>query len=289
VIQMEIIKADHFATCFGVERALNLANQHLHDQSSPVYSYGQLIHNNDVLKRLSQQGLKIIRNLEELASIKKGKLIIRSHGAPKAVYDYCAINHIELIDATCPKVKRIHKIVETCCEQSHNVIVFGDKMHPEVIGIMGWCVDKAIVCQDLEEYKQVEDHLYKKQCIVFQTTFNINQSQLIKEYFHNGNNSDIIVKDTICNATDLRQQAARKLAVQCDSVLVIGGKQSSNTKKLYEISKEFCENSFWIENSNEIPYNLINKTKKLGITAGASTPSQIVEEVIFNVREKRNA
>jgi len=279
---MEIIRADHYATCFGVDRALEITNDAL-ELEDQLFCYGELIHNNDVLESLKCKGLHIIEDINDL---KDSSLVIRSHGVGHSVYDYCEKNNIRIIDATCPKVRRIHGIVRQCCDDGDDIIIFGNKDHPEVEGIKGWCEKGVYIYSDLNDYKI--NHLYaeNKTCIVFQTTYNINKYNEIKEYFYSLNNNAIIVKDTVCRATELRQEAAKKLAVECDSVLVIGGKQSSNTKKLYEICKELCDNTYWIENSDEIPYDLIKNSKKIGITAGASTPLRIVEEVIVNVRTK---
>lgn len=283
---MEIIRADHYATCFGVERALALTEEALKLNNKPLYSYGELIHNNDVLASLKDKGLEIVEDLEGLDG---SNLVIRSHGVGQSVYSYCERNNIRIIDATCPKVRRIHKIVRQHCDDSYDIIIFGNRNHPEVEGIEGWCDKHVFIYSDLNDYKINHISSERKTCIVFQTTYNINKYNEIKEYFYYLNNNAIIVKDTVCRATELRQEVAKKLAVECDSVLVIGGKQSSNTKKLYEICKELCDNTYWIENADEIPYDLIKNSKKIGITAGASTPLGIVEEVIVNVRTKRNA
>jgi len=282
MVRMEIIRADFYATCFGVDRALKITNDALKSENE-LFCYGELIHNNDVMENLERKGLHIVNDLKDL---KDSNLVIRSHGVGHSVYDYCMKNNIRIIDATCPKVRRIHGIVRQQCEAGYDIIIFGNKNHPEIEGIKGWCENSVYIYSDLNEYKTNHKHDEKKTCIVFQTTYHINKYNEIKEYFYSLNNNAIIVKDTVCRATELRQEAARKLAVVCDSVLVIGGKQSSNTKKLYEICKELCENTHWLENSDKIPYDLIKNSKKIGITAGASTPLEIVEEVIVNVRTK---
>jgi 4-hydroxy-3-methylbut-2-enyl diphosphate reductase len=282
---VEIIRAEYFGTCFGVERALDLTKKTL-ETKCKVFCLGELIHNNDVISDFKEKGLEII---EDTTQINSGDLILRSHGVGKYVYDYCSINNINIIDATCPKVRNIHKIVSEYCMKKYHIIIFGDKSHPEIIGIEGWCENKVSIYSDLEDFKTNHKKTIEKSCVVFQTTYNINKYTEIKEYFNNIINNDIIIKNTICNATEKRQEACKELAQKCDAVIVIGGKQSSNTKKLYEISKELCEKTFWIENSKEIPYNLIKNSKQLGITAGASTPLWIVEEVIFNVRKESNA
>jgi 4-hydroxy-3-methylbut-2-en-1-yl diphosphate reductase len=282
---MEIIKAEFYGPCFGVERALEITSEALQSRTK-IYCLGELIHNNDVIEAYKQKGLMICDDIEDL---KNTELILRSHGVGKNVYDYCEENQINIIDATCPKVRNIHKIVSEHCKQGYHIIIFGNENHPEVIGIKDWCNENVSIYKDLTDFIGRAPASLNKSCIVFQTTYHLNKYKQIKEYFNNLSINDIILHNTICNATEKRQMACLELARSCDTVLVLGGKQSSNTKKLFEISKEVCENTFWIENSKEIPFNLIKNSKRLGITAGASTPLWIVEEVIFNVRKESNA
>lgn len=284
---MEIILADYYGTCFGVDRALAMTNKALEDHDT-LYCFGELIHNKRVVERFEDRGLKVVDELEnlDLSENDKSPLILRSHGVGRYAYRFCEDNNIKIIDATCPKVKKIHKIVDEYSSRGYNIVIFGSNNHPEIIGIKGWSNGNVFIYSDLDDFLENHREELTKSCIVFQTTYNTEKFNKIKEYFNNSPNNDIIFNSTICNATEHRQNACRKLANECDTVLVIGGKQSSNTKKLYEISKEICENTFWIENSNEIPYDLINNTKKLGITAGASTPLWIIEEAILNVRKK---
>lgn len=279
---MEIVKADYFGTCFGVERALNLTEKEL-EVNDCLLCYGELIHNNDVIDNYKLKGLQIIDNID---GILNENLVLRSHGVGKDIYKYCKENNINIIDATCPRVINIHNIVEEYCLNGYDIIIFGNSAHPEIIGIKGWCDKNVYVYDDLKHFKSSHSQGLNKLCVVFQTTYNIRKYNEIKEYFNNYDNNDIILKYTICNATNDRQVACEKLAKECDAVLIIGGKQSSNTKKLFEISKEICENTYWIENSKEIPFNLIKNTRRLGITAGASTPLWIIEEVIQNVRKE---
>lgn len=284
---MEIIFADYYGTCFGVNRALDITDKAINNKSI-VYCLGELIHNKQVVEKFKNRGLKVIDTLDKMniSEIENPSIIFRSHGVDKKAYNFCNKNNIEIIDATCPKVKKIHEIVDKYSQRCSNVIIFGNKEHPEIIGIKGWCNGKVYIYSDLNDFIHHHKDKLSNSCIVFQTTYNIEKFNKIKEHFNNSPNNDIIFNSTICNATERRQNACKKLARECDCILVIGGKQSSNTRKLFEIGKEICENTFWIENSNEIPYDLINNTKKLGITAGASTPLWIIEEVILNVRKK---
>lgn len=284
---MKIVMADYYGTCFGVDRALDMTNEAL-DKCDAIYCLGELIHNRRVVERFEKKGLKVVEDLENLdfEECKNSSIIFRSHGVGKTAYEFCKENDIEIIDATCPKVKKIHEIVESYSSYGYSIIIFGNENHPEIIGIKGWCDGEVFIYSDLHDFLEKHKGELSKSCIVFQTTYNTDKYNKIKEHFNNLSNNDIIINSTICNATERRQNACRKLAGECDTVLVIGGKQSSNTKKLYEIGKEICKNTFWIENSNEIPYDLIKNTKRLGITAGASTPLWVIEEVILNVRKK---
>src|SRR6056297_1962120 len=249
----KIKKAEYLGTCFGVERALEITYNALEDDNH-LYCYGDLIHNNDVKKELENRGLIVLDDFNSVDNEKSNKIIFRSHGVSKSIYEEAKEKNLKIIDATCPKVKKIHKIVEDCYNNDYKIILFGNKDHPEIVGIKGWCNDEALISKDLEEFKKKEQHLKKYENISF----------------HN----------TICSATFERQNSCRDLAQKCDTMIVIGGKNSSNTKKLYTISKEFCDNTFWIENKSEIPYEDIKSSKNLGITAGASTPLLIIEEVI---------
>ena len=281
---MEILKAKELGTCFGVDRALEITEKTI-GESKTVYCLGELIHNTDVVEYFKEKGLIIIENISE---IDNGKIILRSHGEGRHVYDYCNAHDVEIIDATCPKVKIIHDIVHKAYLKGDRIIIFGNSAHPEVKGINGWCCDKGLIFKDLEEFLEKYDIGDTSDCcVVFQTTYNIEKYKKIIDYLYNFDN--LSINETVCNATENRQIACRELAKECDSMIIIGGKQSSNTRKLYEISSLYCDNSQWIENCNDIDFDKIKKSKKTGITAGASTPEWIIEEVINNVRRKSNA
>jgi len=276
--EKEIMKAEYLGTCFGVERALKITEEALEKEKN-VYSYGDLIHNNDVKNELEKKGLIVIEDIKSIESNDPKKIIFRSHGVGEEIYKLAKNNNIDIIDATCPKVKKIHKIVKDCYNKGYEIIIFGNKNHPEILGIKGWAKEKALIFKDLSEFKDKEDKIKnQKLCVVFQTTYNLKNYESIKTYFEKYDK--IKFHSTICSATVQRQNACRNLAQKCDTMIVIGGKHSSNTKKLYEISKEFCKKTYWIENKSEIPYNYIQDSKKIGITAGASTPLIIIEEVI---------
>jgi 4-hydroxy-3-methylbut-2-enyl diphosphate reductase len=248
-----------------------------------LYCYGEIIHNKDVVEKLKNKGMVIVDDIPEN---KDAKFLIRSHGVGKNIYDRLEEKNIEVIDATCVKVKKIHKIVEEFKNKDYNIIIVGNENHPEVQGISGWCNYEAVIIKSPEELINIIEPT-KKYCLVCQTTFNLNTFEEILKTIEINNYSNIIVHNTICDATRKRQEACIALASKCDIMLIVGGKNSSNTKKLYELSKELCENTFLIQNYKEIPYNYIDKNSIVGVSAGASAPDWIIEEVI-NMLENLN-
>ncbi len=287
---MEIIKAEHMGFCFGVKNAVDCAIKSL-DEFGKIYSYGEIIHNKDVVEFLADKGLQVIDDKDAASfsedSIDKidAKVLIRSHGVSKKIIDFLEEHNLEYINATCPKVKSIHKIVSKYSSQGYEIIVVGDKFHPEIIGIVGWIEGKYHIAENLEKLRQINIDKEKKYCLVCQTTFNYNILKEIVEFLEKNDYTNIVINNTICDATLKRQKSCYEVAGNCDIMLVIGGKNSSNTKKLYEMCKEKCEKTFLIENYKEIPYKYIDKNTRIGITAGASTPDWVIEEVIRNVRE----
>ena len=281
---MEIKKAEHMGFCFGVKNAVDCAVKVL-DEHSKIYSYGEIIHNRDVVERLADKGLVVIENLEDSIDKIDAKILIRSHGVGRKIIELLNDNNIEYIDATCPKVKSIHRIVNKYSSQGYEIIVVGDSSHPEVIGIAGWIEGKYHIADSLDEIKALDIDKDKKYCLVCQTTFNNNIFKEVVEFLKKNDYTNIVTNNTICDATIKRQESCSDVAENSDIMLVIGGKNSSNTKKLYELCKEKCDKTFLIENYKEIPYKYIDKNTKIGITAGASTPDWVIEEVIQNVRE----
>ena len=279
---MKIIVSEYNGFCGGVKAAVLKADKILTDEKK-LYCYGEIIHNKDVVEKLKNKGMVIVDDIPEN---KDAKFLIRSHGVGKNIYDRLEEKNIEVIDATCVKVKKIHKIVEEFKNKDYNIIIVGDENHPEVQGISGWCNYEAVIIKSPEELKNIIEPT-KKYCLVCQTTFNLNTFEEILKTIEINNYSNIIVHNTICDATKKRQEACIALASKCDIMLIVGGKNSSNTKKLYELSKELCENTFLIQNYKEIPYNYIDKNSIVGVSAGASAPDWIIEEVI-NMLENLN-
>jgi len=280
---MKIYISKYNGFCSGVKIAVDKANKTL-DNEKKLYSYGEIIHNKDVIEELGSKGLEVV---DSIPDNNDAKLLIRAHGVGKQIIDELNEKNVDFIDATCVKVKNIHKIVEECKNNGYNIIITGDKNHPEVLGILGWCNNEALVISTEEEFSGIEIDLNKRYCLVSQTTFNTETFQKIVDLIEEKRYINIEIHNTICDATRKRQEATLELASKCDVMLIVGSKTSSNTKKLYELSKKICTNTFLIENYKEIPYNYIDKNTIVGVSAGASAPDRIIEEVI-NMLENLN-
>ena len=272
--------------CFGVKRAVNLVYDEISSEDKPIYTYGPIIHNDEVVKDLEQKGVTVIKNLDELSSLEKGIIIIRSHGISREEYNRIEESGFEIKDATCPFVKKIHKLVEKHSTEGKYIIIIGNADHPEVQGIKGWVQGNNVcVVGNQDDIDNLDITLEKKVCIVSQTTFNYNKFQELVEIVEK-KGYDILVLNTICNATEERQTEARDIASESDAMIVIGDKNSSNTQKLFEICKKECENTYYIQTNRDMEYEKIKSVNNVGITAGASTPNKIIEEVSKNVRNE---
>ena len=233
--------------------------------------------------RISGYSVYGIENEEELRNLKEGTVIIRSHGVAKDIYRIIEENGLEYEDATCPFVKRIHSIVEKESAEGKQIIIIGNEGHPEVEGIRGWASTPAIVVESHEQAEKITIESDKKVCIVSQTTFNYRKFQELVEIFTK-KGYDVSVANTICNATEVRQKEAREIADEADVMIVIGGAHSSNSRKLYEICAKECENTHFIQTLEDLHLDLPKSVELVGITAGASTPNKIIEEVQNYVR-----
>ena len=281
---MEVRLAKSAGFCFGVNKAMEKVYEQIDKANgAKIYTYGPIIHNEEVVKELKAKGVEVIDSLEELQKKEKGILIIRSHGVAKAVSDKMEEAGFTVVDATCPFVKRIHKIVDKESALGKKIIVIGNDGHPEVEGIKGWSNTPAVVIEKEEEALEFSCKLDEKICIVSQTTFNYNKFKELVEIFQK-KGYDISVVNTICNATEERQTEAKKIAAEADVMIVIGGTHSSNTRKLYEICKNECENTHFIQTLDDLNLELPKSVRLVGITAGASTPNNIIEEVQNYVR-----
>lgn len=279
---MEVKVAKSAGFCFGVKRAVDTAYAEAEKQEK-VYTYGPIIHNEEVVEELAGKGIQILETEEDLCRLKEGTVIIRSHGVPRRVCEMLESKGISYVDATCPFVKKIHRIVAEESSQGRHIIIFGNDKHPEVEGIKGWCNGPVTVIQTREEALEFLKLPVEKLCIVAQTTFNYNNFQELVEIFSK-KRYDRLVFNTICQATKERQTEARQIAKDVDAMIVIGGKHSSNTQKLYQICKEECKNTYYIQTLVDLDSDSFRSIGCVGITAGASTPNNIIEEVQEHVR-----
>ena len=276
--ELTIAKSAGF--CFGVTRAVNMVYEAIEKENVPIYTYGPIIHNDEVVKDMEKNGVTVINDLDELSSHEKGVMIIRSHGISKAEYDRIKNCGFEVLNATCPFVSKIHRYVEDYSSKGYDIIIVGSPKHPEVCGIKGWADEKCHVTiinspEDAENYMK---NSTKKLCIVSQTTFNYNKFQDIVEIIAK-KGYDITVLNTICNATEERQTQSRALAKEVEAMIVVGGKSSSNTQKLFEICKNECANTYYIQTIDDLDPAVLRTIDNVGITAGASTPNKIIEEL----------
>ena len=282
---MGVIVAKTAGFCFGVKRAVEKVYEQIGKTDKPIYTYGPIIHNEEVVRDLHEKGVDVIDTMEDLAALHDAVVVIRSHGVGKDIYDLLQTNGVEVVDATCPYVKKIHKIVSEQSSAGKQVIIVGNEAHPEVQGIKGWGNDDTKVIESFEDFENLNLSKEKQICIVAQTTFNYNKFQELVEKISR-KSYDINVLNTICNATQERQVEAKKIASQVDVMIVIGGKHSSNTQKLYEICQKECNKTYYIQTLDDLNPECISSACNVGITAGASTPNNIIEEVHTNVRIK---
>ena len=280
---MEVKVAKTAGFCFGVERAVEHVYEQIQKGQPPIYTLGPIIHNEEVVKDLEKKGVKVLPDIDCLRELNEGTVIIRSHGVGKAIYDRIKQQGLCLVDATCPFVKKIHRIVQEQNQLGRRLIIIGDSSHPEVEGIQGWADERTLVVKNEKELNDLPDLRKEKLCIVSQTTFNYNKfKELVEKFSEKG--YDILVLNTICNATQERQVEAERIASQVDAMIVIGGKNSSNTRKLYEICRKECINTYYIQTLGDLDPESVSSVRSVGITAGASTPKNIIEEVHTNVR-----
>ena len=277
---MKIIRASVLGFCFGVRRAVELAEKALADNpDKTVYSLGPLIHNENALRALEEKGLHILEEAD-IAGLKEGSVvIIRAHGVAPSVTDALEKRGCHIIDATCPRVKASQKMVERYSSENDYVVLTGDRNHGEVIGIAGYAGENFSQLQDFEEAEKFEIPGSQEKNIILlsQTTYSPKEFEKIENLFRS-RFKNIAVMNTICPATNERQQALLELCSQVDGVLVVGGKNSANTKRLYQTAEANCKLAAHIQSAADIPQEFFN-LKTIGITAGASTPDEIIEEV----------
>ncbi|MEY8524283.1 4-hydroxy-3-methylbut-2-enyl diphosphate reductase [bacterium 1XD8-76] len=287
---MEVKLAKSAGFCFGVKRAVETVYEQIERQKTvrkklPIYTYGPIIHNEQVVKDLEEKGVKVLGSREELEALKEGIVVIRSHGIGKDICQLIEEKGLICVDATCPFVKRIHNIVEKESAGGKQILIIGNPGHPEVEGIRGWCSTPAITVESEEEMENLQVEYGKEICVVSQTTFNYNKFQDLVEILKKNEYNSIVV-NTICNATEERQTEAKEIASEADVMIVIGGAHSSNTRKLYEICSKECAQTCFIQSLADLKLELAKSVRLVGITAGASTPKNIIEEVQSYVRNE---
>ncbi len=279
---MEVKLAKCAGFCFGVKRAVDTVYEQT-KTGKTIYTYGPIVHNEEVVSELEQKGAVVLEGEEALGKLEQGSVIIRAHGVPEKIYRLLEQKNLECIDATCPFVKKIHGIVEKASGRGEQVVIIGNPVHPEVEGIVGWCKGPVTVMETVEEAENYVPPDGGKICVVSQTTFNYNKFHSIVEIFQK-KGYNVNVANTICNATEERQDSARELAREADVMIVIGGRHSSNTRKLYEICSGECADTYFIQTLDDLHLELPKAVRLVGITAGASTPNKLIEEVQNYVR-----
>ncbi|MBR1641816.1 MAG: 4-hydroxy-3-methylbut-2-enyl diphosphate reductase [Butyrivibrio sp.] len=280
---MEVVVAEHAGFCFGVTKAVDTVYEQISNENKNIYTFGPIIHNEIVVSDLENKGVKVLEDVDGLKGVTEGTVIIRSHGVTKEVHAALEKTGLEIIDATCPFVKRIHRIVEEESTKGRSIIVVGSKSHPEVEGIVSYANGPVYVVESPEMAEKFSADRNADYTVVSQTTFNKNKFQETIEILHNyGYNINIV--NTICNATDERQTEAEEIASRADVMIVIGGAHSSNSRKLYEICAARCDRTYFIQTLDDLKLEIPEGARLVGITAGASTPKNIIEEVQKHVR-----
>lgn len=281
---MKVTLAKSAGFCFGVKRAVEMVYKEA-ETGKKVYTLGPIIHNEQVVQDLEQKGVRVIDTPEELSKAEDATVIIRSHGISADVYHQLEDKKVRIVDATCPFVSKIHRIVEKKYQEGSCIVIVGNANHPEVEGINGWCNGAATVIGSVSEAENYSQEPARKLCVVAQTTFNYKKFKDIVEIFSK-KSYDIDVMNTICNATEERQTEAAAIAGDSDAMIVIGGKHSSNTQKLYEICKNVCPDTHFIQTLDDLDLKQFQSFRSVGITAGASTPNTIIKEVQSYVRNE---
>lgn len=280
---MNIIVGKTAGFCFGVKRAVEGTLKQV-PNNKDIYCLGELVHNKQVMEELENKGIKLIEDINEVNN--KSKVIIRAHGIKKEIYETATEKEIDLVDYTCPNVLKIHEIASNYTKENYYIFVVGNKLHPETIGTISYCGTNYSVIENEDDIESAMDKLkassLKNLLLIVQTTFSENKFKLIDEKIKNILKEDInvIVKNTICAATSLRQKETESLSKEVDCMIIIGGKNSSNTKKLFEIATTACQKAILIETKKELNLEEIKCYNKIGIMAGASTPKKNIDEVV---------
>ena len=288
---MEVKVAKTAGFCFGVQRAVDKVYELIGSCPDRLFTLGPIIHNEEVVNDLEKKGVRVASE-DDLRTLPEGStVVIRSHGVGKEVYDHLEEYGLSYVDVTCPFVLKIHRIVEKESRAGAHIVIIGDPDHPEVVGICGWCMGPYTVIRTEQDALDFVFPIDKNICIVSQTTFNYNKFkdlvEILREKRYDNTVLNILnILNTICNATEERQREAKSIAGEVDTMLVVGGRHSSNTQKLFEICKKECENTYYIQTPVDLDSDMFQCSSYVGITAGASTPKKIIEEVQEHVRVK---
>lgn len=282
---MKIIRAKHMGFCFGVLEAVNICDS-LESETKKKYILGMLVHNTHVMNDMRGKGFEVVTEdelLSEKDNLKEGDIVvIRAHGTSKKVYEKLLKRKVEIYDATCTFVSKIRKEIEFATQEDYNILFVGDRNHPEVKGIISFA-DKIQIFETLEDAKKLNIDKEKKYLLSTQTTLNKKKFDEIKKYFKDFH-KNVNIFDKICGATSVRQKAVEDLAKSVDIMLIVGDKKSSNTKKLFEISKKINEETVLIEDELGLDLEFLKEAKVVGITAGASTPEVIIKNIENKIR-----
>lgn len=278
---MEIIVGKTAGFCYGVRNAVTKAEEKLKEHGK-VDCLGELVHNGEVIKKLEGLGMTVVENIEDA----KEKVIVRAHGIEKSTYEKAKELNIEIFDFTCPSVLKIHEMADEYRQKGYFIFCIGGKKHPETLGTISFCGEKSCLLENEEDMEEALEKFsksgIKKLCIIVQTTFSMEKFNKMVEDIKDTLSDDIEleIKNTICNATKIRQDETAEISKNVDCMIIIGGKNSSNTRKLYDIAKANCDNIYLIETKNELPIEDVIKSEKIGIMAGASTPDESIQDVI---------
>jgi len=275
---MEVIIAKNSGLCYGVKRALRLAKETRNRKTEKVFTFGDLIHNPQVIADLEKRG---IHSIDDLSLIKEGTVIIRSHGVSPKIYETLNKKKREIVDATCPIVKKIQKLVEALARKEEEIIIVGNKQHPEIKGLIGYSKGKGIIIESTHQARDLPT--IKRRAVLAQSTqdlylFIAVVAALIER------TEELKVYNTICQSTQTRQKSTSELASCVDTLFIIGGKNSSNTKKLYQISKRILAHTYFIEKAGQITPAMVKGAKKIGLSGGASTPPEAIQEAVAKIK-----
>ena len=284
---MEVILGKSAGFCYGVRRAVEGAKEELKkSKGKTIFCLGEIVHNKQVVDNLKNQGMEFIGNIKEA----KERAIIRAHGVEKNVYKLAKKMKINIKDFTCPNVLKIHKIADEYRKKGYYIFLIGSKNHPENIGTLSFCGNNVDIIEDEEDsilaISRFNKSNVKKLLVILQTTYSVERFKKIEKIIKENINAeaDLVIKNTICHATELRQKETEKISKEVQYMIIIGGKNSSNTKKLYEIGKANCANCVCIETASELDFDNIRKYNKVGVMAGASTPQELIKDVVDKLK-----